>query len=107
MSQRPDWFESPEVTALWEGVRELIRQSGEDPDEVIAKAAANLEYWVKNPYQGPWDAAFDEDIEYPRECVIESPSIVGVGCDVTPDLPQDNSPVTSCTTSSPEPSKRS
>lgn len=31
--------------ALWERVRELIRQAGEDPDEVIASAAANMERW--------------------------------------------------------------
>lgn len=39
----PLCIDGPEGAALWERVRDLIREHGDDPDELLARAAANIE----------------------------------------------------------------
>jgi hypothetical protein len=35
------------VERAWAGVRELLESQGEDPDELLRRAAANVEAWRK------------------------------------------------------------
>ncbi len=65
-------FSKEKLQETWERAKQLIRESGEDPDEVVAEAARNIERYRFVSFPIPEDA-FEDEGPYEPEASFHSP----------------------------------